>query len=112
VSQPDLDRRILETIAAFTKERVERSTWDRILKKQSDADEIKKWDKELTRAYERFSVGVEQDLQDFGLNRHRLTPCYISTLELPIYKFGLPIFRLATWRLKSEREKRTVAVST
>jgi hypothetical protein len=48
----------LQTIAAFTKERAERSTCDRIRKKQSDADEIKKWDKELTRAYERFSVGV------------------------------------------------------
>jgi hypothetical protein len=46
----------LGSIAAFTKERVERSTWDRIRKKQSDADDIKKWDKELTRAYERFNV--------------------------------------------------------
>jgi hypothetical protein len=61
VSRPKSYRRILESIAAFTKERVERSTFDRIRKKQSDADEIKKWDKELTRAYERFSVGVESD---------------------------------------------------
>jgi hypothetical protein len=56
VSRPDFDCRILESIAAFTKERVERSTWDRVRKKQSDADDIKKWDKELTRAYERFNV--------------------------------------------------------
>jgi hypothetical protein len=48
----------LESIAAFTKERVERSTWDRVRKKQSDADDIKKWKEELTRAYERFNVGV------------------------------------------------------
>jgi hypothetical protein len=46
----------LESIAAFTKERAERSTFDRIRKKQSDADDIKKWEKELTRAFERFSV--------------------------------------------------------
>jgi hypothetical protein len=58
-SRSDLDCSILENIAAFTKERAERSTFYRARKKQSDADEIKKWDKELTRAYERFSVGVE-----------------------------------------------------
>jgi hypothetical protein len=28
-------------------------------KKQSDMDEIKKWEKELTRAYERFNVSIE-----------------------------------------------------
>jgi hypothetical protein len=28
----------------------------RVLKKQSDADEIKKWEKEITRAYETFHV--------------------------------------------------------
>jgi hypothetical protein len=27
-----------------------------MLKKQSDADEIKKWEKEITRAYENFNV--------------------------------------------------------
>jgi hypothetical protein len=63
----DFDCRILESIAAFTKERAERSSFYRARKKQSDADEIKKWDKELSRAYERFSVGaVIRFLQDAG----------------------------------------------
>jgi hypothetical protein len=61
-SRPELDYRSLESIAAFTKERAERSTFDRIRKKQSDADDIKKWEKELTRAFERFSVRLVSNL--------------------------------------------------
>jgi hypothetical protein len=48
----------LKSIAAFAKEMAERSRFNRIRKKQSDADDIKKWEKELTRAFERFSVGI------------------------------------------------------
>jgi hypothetical protein len=54
--RPDLDRRTLKSIAGFTKEMAGRSTFDRMRKKQSDADAIKNWEKELTRAFERFSV--------------------------------------------------------
>jgi hypothetical protein len=53
------DRRTLESIAAFTQERAGRSRFDQMRKKQSDADDIKKWEKQLTRAYERFSVSSE-----------------------------------------------------
>jgi hypothetical protein len=49
-------RRTLKGIAAFSEERAKRSTFDRARKKQSDADEIKKWEKELKMAFERFSV--------------------------------------------------------
>jgi hypothetical protein len=52
----DERRRTLKNIAAFTEERAKRSTFKRTRKKQSDADEIKKWEKELRMAYERFSV--------------------------------------------------------
>jgi hypothetical protein len=48
--------RVLSGIAAFSEERVGRKAYQLALRKQSDADEIKKWDKELTRAYERFNV--------------------------------------------------------
>jgi hypothetical protein len=81
ISSPDLDRRTLESIAAFTKKRAERSTFDRIRKKQNDADDIKKWDKELTRAFERFSVCiVSESAQNLPHEPDRSTPCYISTL--------------------------------
>jgi hypothetical protein len=48
--------RVLKDIAAFSEDRVRRKTYQLALRKQSDAEEIKKWDKELTRAYERFNV--------------------------------------------------------
>jgi hypothetical protein len=38
------------------------STLGRLRRKQSDADEIKSWDKELTRAYERFNVRIKVEL--------------------------------------------------
>jgi predicted nucleic acid-binding Zn-ribbon protein len=59
VSAPNQKRRTLKDIAAFTKERAGRSKWDQMRKKQSDMDEIKKWEKELTRAHERFNVSGE-----------------------------------------------------
>jgi hypothetical protein len=49
--------RILENIAAFSEKRVNRSFFERVRKKESNADKIKKWEKELEMAYERFSVG-------------------------------------------------------
>jgi hypothetical protein len=48
--------RILKRIAAFSEERASRSLGSRMFKKQSDADDIKKWEKEITRAYENFNV--------------------------------------------------------
>jgi hypothetical protein len=50
--------RTLQGIAAFSKKRAERSTLGRWRKKQSDMDDIRKWDTELTRAFERFNVCV------------------------------------------------------
>jgi hypothetical protein len=49
--------RVLNSIAAFSEERANRCFFDRARKKESDADEIKRWKKELKMAYERFSVG-------------------------------------------------------
>jgi hypothetical protein len=49
--------RILENIAAFSEKRANRSFFERARKKESDAEKIKKWEKELEMAYERFSVG-------------------------------------------------------
>jgi hypothetical protein len=48
-------------IAAFAKERSERSKLKRLRTKQSDADDIKKWEKELHRAFERFNVRKTYD---------------------------------------------------
>jgi hypothetical protein len=56
--------RTLESIAAFSKERAQRSTLSRITKKQNDVDDIKKWEKELTRAYERFNVCFSFSIQN------------------------------------------------
>jgi hypothetical protein len=49
-------RRTLKGIAAFSEKRAQRSMIERARKKQRDADEIKKWEKELDMVYERFSV--------------------------------------------------------
>jgi hypothetical protein len=49
--------RTLEKIVAFSEDRANRSFFERVRKKESDADEIKRWEKELEMAYERFSVG-------------------------------------------------------
>jgi signal recognition particle GTPase len=109
VSRPDVNCRTLESIAAFTKERAERSTFDRIRKKQSDADDIKKWDKELTRAFERFSVcfisGLNHKLSD---EVDRSMPCYTSTLAP---KLALLTYRLAKRmpRLKIQLIERMVS---
>jgi hypothetical protein len=48
--------RVLSGITTFYEERTKRRTYQLALRKQSDAEEIKKWDKELTRAYELFNV--------------------------------------------------------
>jgi wyosine [tRNA(Phe)-imidazoG37] synthetase (radical SAM superfamily) len=55
--------RILERIATFSKEQAGRSMRHRVLKKQSDADEIRKWDKEIMRAYETFHVSIRVFMQ-------------------------------------------------
>jgi hypothetical protein len=52
----DMRRRTLRKIAAFSRQRAERWTFERALKKQRDADEIKRWEQELNLVYERFSV--------------------------------------------------------
>jgi hypothetical protein len=88
VSRPDLDHSTLKSIAVFTKERAERSTFDRIRKKQSDADDIKKWEKELTRAFERFSVCFVPMLNHhLPHEANRSTPCYTLILAPPMCKF-------------------------
>jgi hypothetical protein len=48
--------RVLGNIAAFMGLRARTSVLERARKKQSDANEIKKWGKELTRACEILSV--------------------------------------------------------
>jgi hypothetical protein len=53
---PEDDYRKLASIAMFSKEKAEKRAWKRVITKQSDADDIKKWEKELTRAFELFNV--------------------------------------------------------
>jgi hypothetical protein len=55
-------RRTLKNIAAFSEERAKRTTLEQARKKQSDADEIKRWEKELTRSFERFGVAKTLDM--------------------------------------------------
>jgi hypothetical protein len=55
-------RRTLNSIATFTHKRVERSILEQMLKKQRDANNLKKWKKELTMAMERFDVREFRDL--------------------------------------------------
>jgi hypothetical protein len=87
VPQPDLDRRTLKSIAGFTKEMAGRSAFDRMRKKQSDADAIKNWEKELTRAFERFSVCFIAKL-NYRLPHQvdRPSHCYKSTLAPLTYR--------------------------
>jgi hypothetical protein len=75
--------RVLEGIVDFSKERAERNGYQRIVKKQGDAEDIKKWEKELARAYERFNVRSELPVELPLSNEmeRRSTPCWISTLE-------------------------------
>jgi hypothetical protein len=81
VPRPDLDHRTLKRIAEFTKEMAGRSRLDRMRKKQSDADAIKNWEKELTRAFERFSVCFVSELShSLPHETNRSPPCYSSTL--------------------------------
>jgi hypothetical protein len=58
--------RTLQGIAAFSKKRAERTTLGRWRKKQSDIDDIRKWDTELTRVFERFNV-CDRDNAELGL---------------------------------------------
>jgi hypothetical protein len=70
--------RTLKSIAAFSKERAERSTLERLRKKQNDADDIKKWEKELTRAFERFTV-CQMQLFSYMINPKLLEDlCFTS----------------------------------
>jgi hypothetical protein len=55
-------RRTLNSIATFTHKRAERSILEQMLKKQSDANNLKKWKKELTMAIDRFDVREFHDL--------------------------------------------------
>jgi hypothetical protein len=48
--------RTLENIVAFSEERANRSFFERVRTKESDAEKIKKREKELKMAFERFSV--------------------------------------------------------
>jgi hypothetical protein len=48
--------RTLKSVAAFSEKRAQRSTIERALKKQVDADDTKRWEKELKMGYERVSV--------------------------------------------------------
>jgi hypothetical protein len=49
-------RRTLGSIAAFAQKCAGRSIFKRMLRKQRDANNLKKWEKQLTRAFERFEV--------------------------------------------------------
>jgi hypothetical protein len=40
----------------FSKEKAGKRIWERVITKQKDADDIKKMEKELTRAFELFNV--------------------------------------------------------
>jgi hypothetical protein len=56
-------------------------------KKQSDADAIKNWEKELTRAFERFSVCFVSNLNDNLPHEVDRPPhCYKSTLAPLTYR--------------------------
>jgi hypothetical protein len=56
-------------------------------KKQSDADTIKNWEKELTRAFERFSVCFIPKLNhSLPHEVDRRPHCYKSTLVLLTYR--------------------------
>jgi hypothetical protein len=55
-------RRTLNSIAAFTHKRAERSILEQILKKQSDANHLERLKKELTMAIDRFDVREFHDL--------------------------------------------------
>jgi hypothetical protein len=48
--------RTVRGIAAFSEQRAKRSTIERTRKKQRDADEIKRWERELNMGYEHVSV--------------------------------------------------------
>jgi hypothetical protein len=48
----------LKSVAAFSEKRAQRSTIERVVKKRRDADEIKRWEKELKMGYERVSVAA------------------------------------------------------
>jgi hypothetical protein len=50
--------RKLDSIVEFTKKRAEEPSWRRGLHKQSNADDIKKWEKELTRAFALFKASL------------------------------------------------------
>jgi hypothetical protein len=81
VPRPHLDHSTLKSIAAFTKERAERSTFGRIRKKQIDADDIRRWEKELTRAFELFTVCMVSKLNhDLPHRVDRSPPCCKLTL--------------------------------
>jgi hypothetical protein len=51
--------RTLKSLAKFAQKRAERSPIRRTLRKHKDAEELKKWEAELKRAYERFTVSGE-----------------------------------------------------
>jgi hypothetical protein len=71
----------LKSIEDFTKEMAERSWVDRTRKKQSDADAIKDWERELSRAFEHFSVCFVSKLNRSLPNEaDRPLLCYKSTL--------------------------------
>jgi arsenate reductase-like glutaredoxin family protein len=56
VCRCDESCRTLKSIAAFSEQRAKRSTIERTRKKQRDADEIKRWERELKMGYEHVSV--------------------------------------------------------
>jgi hypothetical protein len=50
--------RKLADIAHFSKERAYQSKWTRVLNKQTDADDIKKWEMDLTKSFDLFKVCI------------------------------------------------------
>jgi hypothetical protein len=68
--------RTLESIVAFPVERANRSFLERVRTKESDAEKIKKWEKEVKMAYERFSVGNHLLIHFTRADAHfRYIPC-------------------------------------
>jgi hypothetical protein len=89
-------RRVLEDIKLFSEERSKRGAVLRKFKKQSDADDIKKWDQELRRAYERFNVRFKDLLihRHILKSRNRSMLSLTSKLEPPIFRPVPPLFML------------------
>jgi hypothetical protein len=76
--------RNLASIALFAKERAEKSIWARVRSKQGDAEEIKRCEKDLKRAFELFNVRVQSWTEPYAYayNINRSAPRWTSRYTL------------------------------